>query len=185
MGHQEVYVVDGGTSVWAEAGLQLEKGLAEPTPFGLAQAREKVKLVSPRELQASSPSVTIFVDTSQDFIRGHVPGSRWVPRGWLEHQISDYAPDKGATVAVTCNDGQNSTLAGATLTDLGYQKVLVIEGGIAAWQQAGLALEQGLTGVMRQPTDMVFSGPDRTYADMINYLRWEEELGHKYQTASD
>jgi rhodanese-related sulfurtransferase len=185
MGHQEVYVVDGGTSVWAEAGLQLEKGLAEPAPFGLAQAREKVKLVSPRELQASSPSVTIFVDTSQDFIRGHVPGSRWAPRGWLEHQISDYAPDKSATVAVTCNDGQNSTLAGATLTGLGYQKVLVLEGGIAAWQQAGMPLEQGLTGVMRQPADMVFSGPDRTYADMINYLRWEEELGHKYQTASD
>ena len=86
---------------------------------------------------------------------------------------------------MTCNDGQNSTLAGATLTGLGYQKVLVLEGGIAAWQQAGMPLEQGLTWVMRQPTDMVFSGPDRTYADMINYLRWEEELGHKYQTASD
>jgi hypothetical protein len=56
---------------------------------------------------------------------------------------------------------------------------------MAAWQQAGLSLEQGLTGVMHQPTDMVFSGPDRTYADMINYLRWEEELGHKYQTSSE
>ncbi|HZA23884.1 MAG TPA: rhodanese-like domain-containing protein, partial [Dehalococcoidia bacterium] len=90
MGHQEVYVVDGGTTAWAKAGLPLEKGLAEQTPFGLAQARERVKLVSPQELQASSPSVTIFVDTSQDFIRGHIPGSRWVPRGWLEHQISDF-----------------------------------------------------------------------------------------------
>lgn len=185
MGHREVYVVDGGTSAWAETGLQLEKGLAEQAPFGLAQAREKVKVVSPRELQTSLPSVTIFVDTSQDFIRGHIPGSRWVPRGWLEQLINDYAPDMSATIAVTCNDGQNSTLAGATLTSLGYQNVLVLEGGMGAWQQSGLPLEQGLTGVMRQPTDMVFSGPDRTYADMINYLRWEEELGHKYQTAPD
>jgi hypothetical protein len=24
------------------------------------------------------------------------------------------------------------------------------------------------------------AGPDRSYADMINYLRWEEKLGHKY-----
>jgi rhodanese-related sulfurtransferase len=184
MGHREVYVVDGGTSAWAETGLQLEKGLAEQAPFGLAQAREKVKVVSPRELQTSLPSVTIFVDTSQDFIRGHIPGSRWVPRGWLEQLINDYAPDMSATIAVTCNDGQNSTLAGATLTSLGYQNVLVLEGGMGAWQQSGLPLEQGLTDVMRQPTDMVFSGPDRTYADMINYLRWEEELGHKYQIIS-
>ncbi len=22
-------------------------------------------------------------------------------------------------------------------------------------------------------------GPDRGFADMVNYLRWEEELGHK------
>jgi rhodanese-related sulfurtransferase len=160
MGHEEVYVVDGGTTAWAKAGLPLEKGLAEQTPFGLAQARERVKLVSPQELQASSPSVTIFVDTSQDFIRGHIPGSRWVPRAWLEHQISDFAPDKSATVAVTCNDGQSSTLAGATLTDLGYQKVLVLEGGMAAWQQAGLSVEQGLTGVCTSPR--TWSSPVRT-----------------------
>jgi rhodanese-related sulfurtransferase len=185
MGHQEVYVLDGGTSAWARVGLPLEQGMAAQPPVGLPQAREKVKLVSPQELQAAQPSVTIFVDTSQDFSRGHVPGSRWIARGWLEHQIGDYAPDKSAPVAVTCNDGQNATLAGAALTDLGYQGVMVLEGGIAAWRQAGLPLEQGLTGVMRQPTDMIFSGPDRTYADMMNYLRWEEELGHKYQTTSD
>ena len=33
---------------------------------------------------------------------------------------------------------------------------------------------------MRAPDDVVPAGPDRSYADMINYLRWEERLGHKY-----
>jgi hypothetical protein len=33
---------------------------------------------------------------------------------------------------------------------------------------------------MRPPDDVVPAGPDRGYADMINYLRWEERLGHKY-----
>ena len=41
----------------------------------------------------------------------------------------------------------------------------------------------GLSGVMRTPADVVFSGPDRTYADMQNYLRWEEQLGDKYAAA--
>jgi len=33
---------------------------------------------------------------------------------------------------------------------------------------------------MAPPTDVVPAGPDRNFADMQNYLRWEEALGHKY-----
>ena len=32
---------------------------------------------------------------------------------------------------------------------------------------------------MRAPTDVVLSGPDRNFADMMHYLRWEEALGTK------
>jgi rhodanese-related sulfurtransferase len=183
MGFKEVYAVDGGVTAWAEAGLGLEKGIVEPEPFGLAEARKKVQLVSPQELQSNKPPVVIFVDTSQDFARGHAPGARWAPRGWLEFQIGDLAPSRETPIAVTCADGRNSSLAGATLKGLGYQNVSVLEGGMTAWRQAGLPAEEGLLGVMRPPTDLVFSGPDRTYADMVNYLRWEETLGHKYESA--
>jgi 3-mercaptopyruvate sulfurtransferase SseA len=63
---------------------------------------------------------------------------------------------------------------------LGYPHVSVLEGGMVAWQKAGLAVEKGLAGVMAPPTDVVLSGPDRNFADMQNYLRWEEALGEKY-----
>jgi hypothetical protein len=43
-------------------------------------------------------------------------------------------------------------------------------------------VETGLSGVMRPPTDVVLSGPDRNSADAINYLRWETALGEKYAT---
>ena len=62
----------------------------------------------------------------------------------------------------------------------GYQNVSVLEGGMAAWRQAGLAVEQGLSGVMRSPTDVVVSGPERNFADMMHYLRWETARGDKY-----
>ena len=29
------------------------------------------------------------------------------------------------------------------------------------------------------------AGPDRSFADMINYLRWEERLGHKYASPGE
>lgn len=179
-GFEEVYAVQGGTTAWAAAGLALEHGIAEPMPFGLAQAREHVQFLSPQELQTSQTPVVLCVDTSQDFASGHVPGARWVPRGWLECQIGDLVASRETPIAVTSHDGRNATLAGATLTEMGYQHVAVLEGGMVAWRRAGLPIEEGLSGVMRPPTDTVLSGPDRSFADMVHYLRWETALGEKY-----
>lgn len=180
MGFPEVYAVDGGTAAWAAAGRALETGAREEMPAGYEEARRTLTAVTPSELHASPSSAVIFVDTSQDFARGHVPGARWVPRGWLEFWINDLVPSKTTAVAVTCNDGRASVLAGATLKGLGYQAVSVVDGGMAAWQKAGLPVEKGLSGVMAPPTDVMPVGPDRNFADMQNYLRWEEALGHKY-----
>ena len=205
LGHQEVYVVAGGVTAWNGSGRGAETGASPTAPLGLDEAQALVKSVSPQELQAilqspqspqsSQPGSTgttgttnpkpavIFVDTSADFARGHPPGARWAPRGWLELQIGGLVPAKDTPVAVTCLDGQNSILAGAALRELGYSDVSVLAGGLAAWRRAGLPEETGLSGVMQPPTDLVPSGPDRNYADMMNYLRWETALGEKYAQA--
>ena len=180
MGFREVFAVDGGTTAWTATGGALERGMAEEISAGYPEARAKAKAVSPRDLQASPPAAVLFVDTSQDFARGHVPGARWAPRGWLELWIADLVPAKTSSIVVTCADGRGSALAAATLGELGYANVSVLEGGMAAWQAAGLPVEKGLSGVMAPPTDVVPAGPDRNFADMQNYLRWEEALGHKY-----
>ena len=184
IGFREVYAVQGGTRAWAESGLPLEQGMSVAEPFGVAEAREEVRLISPQQLLSSpTPPTVIFVDTSQDFARGHVPGSQWVPRGWLELQIEGVARRKDAPVAVTCTDGLNSALAARALKELGYADVSVLDGGIEAWREAGLSLEAGLAGVMSSPTDVVPSGVDRSFADMVTYLRWEEALGAKHRPA--
>ena len=180
MGFGEVWVLDGGTRAWTAAGRALERSAPDDLPAGYEQARRATKRVSPQALSASPSPAIVFVDTSQDFARGHAPGARWVPRGWLEFWIDDIVPSKNTAVTVTCNDGLGSTLAAATLKELGYTDVAVLDGGMAAWQKAGLPVEKGLSGVMAAPTDVVLSGPDRNFADMQNYLRWEEALGHKY-----
>ena len=184
MGFHDVYAVDGGTGAWLASGRALEKGVPDELPVGYDAVRGKTTLISPTELHASPPPAVIFIDTSQDFARGHVPGARWVPRGWLEFWIGDVVPAKDTPVVVTCNDGRGSVLASATLRDLGYQHVSVLDGGMEAWQKAGLSVERGLSGVMTPPTDVLLAGPDRNFADMQNYLRWEEALGHKYAPAS-
>src|SRR5882762_5903916 len=129
MGFREVFAVDGGTTAWSASGGALEKGLPDESPVGYQEARGAAKSISPRELQAAPPASVIFVDTSQEFARGHVPGARWAPRGWLELWIGDLAPSKSASIAVTCADGRASALAAATLGELGYQSVSILDGG--------------------------------------------------------
>ena len=129
-------------------------------------------------------AVVLFVDTSADFAAGHVPGAHWTPRGWLELQVGSLVPSLETPIVVTCRDGRNSTLAAAALKGMGYSNVAALEGGMAAWvAEEDLPVETGLTGVMSPPTDLVASGPDRNYADMMNYLRWETALGEKYAQA--
>ena len=191
LGYGEVYALDGGTGAWVAAGRPLESGfslsaLSDGSIHGeseselLENARDTVRTVHAAELHDDPPDVVIFVDTSQDFSRGHVPGSRWVPRGWLEWQVGEHVPAMDASVVVTCGDGRQSLLAAVTLRQMGYSNVAALAGGLTAWRAARLPVEEGLTGVMRTPADIVFSGPDRTYADMQNYLRWETALGEKY-----
>ena len=51
---------------------------------------------------------------------------------------------------------------------------------LQAWLRASLPVERGLSGVMNPPKDVLTMGTDRTWAEAIQYLRWEEELGKKY-----
>ena len=180
LGFKEVFAVNGGTGAWKSAGLELETGMAEIPASGMDRARAEAQLISPQDLQTASNTTNIFIDTSQAFSRAHVPGARWIPRGSLEFQIAGIAPSKDLPIAVSCIDGNLSFMASQTLKELGYQDVSVLDGGMAAWSKAGLTIEQGLSGVMGPPTDMVLSGPDRNYADMMTYLRWETALGEKY-----
>ena len=191
LGYGEVYALDGGVGAWADAGRSLESGSSVAALFDgsisgagepqlLLDARNDVTTVSASAVQKDSSAVVLFVDTSRDFSRGHVPGAGWAPRGWLEWQADDFIPSTDARVIVTCGDGRQSLLAAATLQLMGYSNVAALDGGMTAWRAAGLPVEEGLTGVVRTPADIVFSGPDRTYADMQHYLRWETELGFKY-----
>jgi rhodanese-related sulfurtransferase len=184
MGFANVYAVAGGTTAWAAAGRPLVWGAEDLLEPLVVEARARVPAISPAELaarlDAARPPVTLYLDPSDRFAAGHVPGARWLPRGWLELRVAEVAGDAGTRVVVTDEDGDDAVLGAATLMEMGYRDVAALAGGTDAWRREGRPLELGLTGVLRAPEDVVPAGPDRSYADMINYLRWEERLGHKY-----
>ena len=91
---------------WSAAGLALEEGMPEEAAFGLAAARERVRLIAPAGLRdhlegGPDRPVVIFVGLSRDFAAEHVPGTHWLPRGWLELRIESVAPSPDASLVVT------------------------------------------------------------------------------------
>jgi len=188
LGFPNVYVLDGGTVAWEASGRSLTSGTADDPVAGLDAARARVRSIEPAALDSllktPGPPVILHVGTSHEFaVGGHVPGSRWVPRGWLETRIEGLVPDWTEPIVVTDPVGDDAILAAATLGDLGYHDVAALTGGTRAWAAGGFGVERGLSGVMSPPDDLVPAGPDRSYADMIEYLRWEEALGKKYERA--
>jgi len=182
LGFPHVSVVDGGTAAWTASGRELAAGSADDVPAGLSEAQARVRTLDAAELAAllatPGPPLTLHVGTSREFAAGHVPGSQWVSRGWLEARVDELAPDWTEPIVVTDPAGADSLLAAATLLDLGYHDVSALAGGTRSWATAGRPVERGLTGVMDPPVDVVPAGPERSYADMIQYLRWEEALAH-------
>ena len=92
MGYTRVAVLEGGVPAWARSGRPLESGEPAVTPFGFDAARRVVEHVPPGPV---GDAVVLSVDPSDAYVRGHVPGARWIGRGRLELLIGAAVPDDG------------------------------------------------------------------------------------------
>ena len=180
MGFPNVAVLRGGLPAWTVSGGPVEQGHPATIPFGLDTARASVATITATaldaELRGARPSLVLNVDQSDAHARAHVPGAAWLCRSRLELRIPAVAPDRAAPIVVTCGDGAASTLAAATLGQLGYSAVRVLEGGMRAWAAAGLAPEGGATRLLDDADDVVLKPYERGRKAMEDYLRWEELL---------
>lgn len=73
---------------------------------------------------------------------GHLDGTdAFVPfdsiAGWVDLPADPIAP-----IALYCRSGSMSATASATLADLGYSNIVELDGGMVAWEEAGLALSR-------------------------------------------
>ena len=64
-----------------------------------------------------------------------------LPRGQLELRVNGELPDPTLRFVTCCEFGKISTLAAATLRQLGYMRAAAPDGGLKAWREAGYAIE--------------------------------------------
>lgn len=113
----------------------------------LAEAGARVPFLSMAELRHRldlRPNDFIMLDVREKdaFAAGHVPGAVHLPRGQLELRVNDILPDPGVEILAICEFGKISTLAAATLRDLGFARAAALDGGMAVWRESGYPVEQ-------------------------------------------
>ena len=127
----------------------------------LASARRRLQRLRPDEAQEASRDGAILIDIrsdSQIAADGTIPGALVIARNVLEwrldpastHRHPD-APGLGDHVILVCNEGYQSSLAAATLHDLGFERATDLDGGFQAWRQAGLPVAPPPSGPQNAP----------------------------------
>ncbi|MCU1678062.1 MAG: rhodanese protein [Frankiales bacterium] len=113
----------------------------------LSRARGKLQRLSPVDAAAALSRGALVVDTrpvGQRVEHGQIPGALVIERNVLEWRLDPTssaaipAASYDAEVVVVCQEGYASSLAAATLVDLGITRATDLEGGFAAWRAAGL-----------------------------------------------
>jgi rhodanese-related sulfurtransferase len=114
----------------------------------LTAARARLRRVDPAGAAVALERGALLVDTRplhQRVDEGEVPGAVLIERNHLEWRLDPTsgaripeAVDHDIEVIVMCSEGYSSSLAAASLQDLGLHRATDLAGGFQAWRAAGL-----------------------------------------------
>lgn len=105
-------------------------------------------VLQPRGKRASTLEVTqmlnrgktVIVDvrTAEEFAAGHLRDAKNIPLADFASRIGELDKSKGKSVVVICQTGARADKAMKLLQAAGFEDVVGLDGGIAAWQAANL-----------------------------------------------
>jgi len=121
----------------------------------LDAARARLDRLEPAAAFAELRSGTLLIDTRCEDLRreeGVIPGSIHVPLSVLYWRLDPASGHENPAIAdpdrrlmLICAHGYSSSLAAATLRDIGFSGATDVVGGFEAWAAAGLPIERALT----------------------------------------
>jgi len=116
---------------------QLLSEAAAGTPFmSLSELAERIE-------ERRNDFVVLDVRERDAYARGHIPGARHLARGQLEMKVDENFPDPTLEILAVCEFGKISTLAAATLRQLGFRRAVALDGGMKSWREAGHPIDSG------------------------------------------
>lgn len=182
MGFKQVRVLQGGLDAWRASGQTLVSGASMQEPLGFSAVERATQYLDAANLlsQIDIGSCTVLdVSMSLEHESAHVPGAKWISRGWIDIKLPELIADRARRIVLTCPDGRQSTFAAQQLARVGYNNVSVLTGGLHAWTTAGYQTDSGVSDALTPADDVVLSPSIRgNKEDMQRYLDWELKLKH-------
>ncbi|MEV8229998.1 rhodanese-like domain-containing protein [Streptomyces sp. NPDC079167] len=129
-----------------------EAGQGHGNPVGIDELLDRIRAgyerIGPEEAAAEAAGGALLVDIRYAALRekdGLIPGALVVERNELEWRLDPQgshrvpqAVSHDLRVVVICNEGYASSLAVASLRQLGLHRATDLTGGFQAWRAAGL-----------------------------------------------
>jgi rhodanese-related sulfurtransferase len=125
--------------------------VTDPLAQLLAASRARIDRLAPADVPAAMAAGAVLIDIrteSQRRADGVVPGSIWYPRNCLEWRCAPGTAHLDPLVArsdgfvlLMCRHGFQTSLAAATLRDLGVGRAGDVVGGFEGWAAAGMPVE--------------------------------------------
>lgn len=104
-------------------------------------AAQSVSPVEASALQADKHAVIIDVREDSEWQSEHIPGAIHIPLAELPKRLDELKKYQNSEVITQCRSGKRSLQAQEILKSAGFAKVYNLDGGLNAWDKAGLATE--------------------------------------------
>lgn len=104
-----------------------------------------VKRVAPQEavmLMNHEDALVLDVRENSEFADGHIGKAKHMPLGSLSGRLGELEKFKDRSIIAVCRSGARSSSACRLLRKAGFEKVYNLDGGMMAWEQAGLPKEK-------------------------------------------
>lgn len=88
-------------------------------------------------------AVVVDVRSAEEFAGGHLPDARNIPPAEFDKRLDEIGKNRKRPVILVCQSGMRSATAIDQLQKAGFEQVFSLDGGIAAWSQAGQPLVRG------------------------------------------
>jgi rhodanese-related sulfurtransferase len=109
------------------------------TDIKIVSVQEANKLIG--ENNGNSEFVILDVRTGEEYITGHIPDSANINYKSPKFKEEVSKLDKEKIYLTYCRSGTRSAKSAEIMKELGFQNIYMIDGGIIAWNKAGLPVE--------------------------------------------
>jgi len=119
-----IVLVSGGALLWPSLIVRGKRG--SPQDITLLINRGKATILDVRD--------------AKEYAEGHLPDAKNIPLGELDQRLAELDKFKSRSLIVVGKSDARGSGAAARLGKAGFADVVNLEGGVAAWQKAGLPL---------------------------------------------